>query len=157
MLSWYFECRIKLFFHKCLYSITYYCSIHSNSNYSVDDKVGNRACPPDPWQHNYSKIYLNLAILFKIKVLVILRNKNKGKLNNQAKCWVVLSQGGVWEKEERLLLKQTSLQEEILYSNLAGGPFVHFMVCSAHQPPYPLQNSQSHSVALPACFYAVLN
>ena len=48
------------FFHKCLYYITYYCSIHSNSNYSVDDKVGNQACPPDPWQHNYSKMYLGL-------------------------------------------------------------------------------------------------
>lgn len=57
--------------------------------------MGNQACPPDAWPYNYSKINLNLTILFKIEVLVIFRNKNKGKLNNQGKCWVVPQGRGV--------------------------------------------------------------
>lgn len=40
------------------------------------------------WQHNYSKINLNFAILLKIKVLVIVRNKNRGKLNKQGEMLV---------------------------------------------------------------------
>lgn len=37
--------------------IVYWRSV--NTNYSVDDKVGDHA---DPWQHNYSKINLNYPI-----------------------------------------------------------------------------------------------
>lgn len=61
---------------------------------------------------------LNLAILLKLMVLMILRNKNRRKLNNYGNDRQ-FSQGKAGKQRERHLLKH-SLQEEILIFQQLG-------------------------------------
>lgn len=130
--------------------ITYYCSV--NTSYSVGDKVGDQASPPGPWQHNCSKINLNITMPFKIKAVI--KNKNKGKLNNQGIYWIVLLGRNMrTERKTPFEAHQSSCGD---YSKLTSWPSAYFMVFSAHQPPSTLYNTQFHILASPACFCGVL-
>lgn len=113
------------------HSIIYCCSINSNTSYRADGKVRHQACPPGPWQHSYSKINLNLAVLLKIKL--IFRNED----NNQGKYWTVLPGRGVRTGRKT--------------------PFGHLLLswCSLLISHLLFSGKLFYSLDLPACFSEV--
>lgn len=70
---------------------------------------------------------------------MIIRSKNKGKLNNQRINWIVLP--GRSMRTGRKTPFEAYQSPYGNYSSLASWPFIYFMVCSAHQPPSALQNT----------------